>query len=86
MLVTPATDYQINTDLKPHLELAPPMAVAATPVRLARWDRDKLSLALEVTAHEAGVYALRGTLHFAVCKRDQCFPKIEPIELVLDVR
>lgn len=85
VLVTPATDYQINTDLTPHLELAPPRAVETTPVRLTRWDHGHLALALDVIAHEAGHYAIRGTLHFAVCKREQCFPKIEPIELALDV-
>ncbi|CAN5427943.1 hypothetical protein BH11MYX1_BH11MYX1_41550 [soil metagenome] len=84
--VTPATDYQINTDLQPHLELAPPAAVDATPVRLAHWDHDQLALVLEVTAHEPGAYAIHGTLHFAVCKRELCFPKDEPIELALDVR
>jgi hypothetical protein len=82
----PATDYQINTDLQPHLELAPPAQVDATPVRLAHWDHDKLALVLELTAHEPGAYEIRGTLHFAVCQRELCFPKDEPIEIALDVR
>ena len=83
--ITPGAGYRINTELAPALELSPPTAVVVEGIKRATWNRDQLHFTFGIDAREPGDYALHGTLHFAVCKADACFPKDQPVTIPIAI-
>jgi hypothetical protein len=93
IVVTPKTGYHVNTEYPIKLTLDPPANVKLDKQELTAGGHDKakgdaealdetqLVLAIKMTPAQSGSYTINGTFKFAVCDKDQCLAKKEPIAI-----
>lgn len=93
--VKPKTGYHVNTEYPIKLALDPPANVTLAKKELNAGGRTKdkgdaealdeqqLVLAVKLTAAQAGSYTINGSFKFAVCDKDQCLQKKEPITITV---
>lgn len=94
ILVTPGSGYHINKEFPIKLTLTKADGVALAKEQLtaggssgSKGDADtleesKLALTVKLTP-QAGSHTITGTFKFAVCDKDSCLPKKEPISIVV---
>ena len=93
IVVTPKTGYHVNTEYPIKLTLDPPANVKLEKSELTAGGHDKvkgdaealdetqLVLAVKLTPAQSGSYTINGSFKFAVCDKDQCLAKKEPIAI-----
>lgn len=91
LTLTAAPGFRVNADFPIRLALVPPAGLVIAKPALTRADAvasddNHLVLAAELVASEAGSYALTGRFKFALCQRDVCLSKDEPIAIELIAR
>ncbi|HEY4055885.1 MAG TPA: hypothetical protein VGM39_04725 [Kofleriaceae bacterium] len=94
ILVTPGSGYHINKEFPIKLALTKADGVALAKEQLtaggssaSKGDADtleesKLAFTVKLTP-QAGSHTITGTFKFAVCDKDSCLPKKEPISIVV---
>ncbi|HEY4178440.1 MAG TPA: hypothetical protein VGM90_16450 [Kofleriaceae bacterium] len=94
ILVTPGSGYHINKEFPIKLALIKADGVALAKEQLtaggssaSKGDADtleesKLAFTVKLTP-QAGSHTITGTFKFAVCDKDSCLPKKEPISIVV---
>jgi hypothetical protein len=95
VIVTPSEKFKINFEFATKLTLEPPAEVTAAKTELkaggqaqAKGDAEKfeekgLAFAVKLTPTKSGTHTVKGSFKFAVCDKDQCLAKKEPIEIQL---
>ena len=93
--VTPGQGYHVNTEypIKLTLESPPGVKLDKTEFKAGGHDGAKgdavaldehqLVLAVKMTADKSGSYTINGSFKFAVCDKDQCLAKKEPIAIAV---
>jgi hypothetical protein len=93
VIVTPSSKYKINFEFSTKLTLEPPAGVTLAKTELkaggmskAQGDAEKfeekqLAFAVKLTPTKSGSHTINGTFKFAVCDKDQCRAKREPIAI-----
>jgi hypothetical protein len=92
IVITPATSYHVNTEFPVKLELQPaagvtlPKALFVAGGNKGKGDADafderQLAFAIKLTPAQAGNVTVSGTIKFAVCDKDSCLPKKEPVSI-----
>jgi hypothetical protein len=95
VIVTPSEKYKINFEFATKLTLDPPAEVTLAKTELkaggqaqSRGDAEKfeekeLAFLVKLTPTTSGAHTVKGSFKFAVCDKDQCLAKKEPIEIQL---
>lgn len=88
LTLTAGPGFRVNEDFPVRLVLVPPPGLAVAKPSLTRADAlasddHHLVLGTDLVASDAGSYALTGRFKFALCQRDVCFTKDEPIAIQL---
>lgn len=95
VVITPTTAYKVNTEFPTKLELQAPAGITIAKAQLTAGGPDKakgdaeafgereLAFAVKLTPAQAGTFTINGTLKFAVCDKDTCLPKKEPISIAI---
>lgn len=95
VVVTPTTKFKINFDFPTKLTLEAPADVTLAKAELkaggqakAQGDAEKfeekqLAFAVKLTPTKSGTHTIKGTFKFAVCDKDQCLARKEPIAIQL---
>jgi hypothetical protein len=93
VIVTPTQKFKINFEFSTKLTLEPPADVTLAKAELkaggpskAQGDAEKfeekqLAFAVKLTPTKSGSHTINGTFKFAVCDKDQCRAKREPIAI-----
>lgn len=92
IVITPATSYHVNTDFPVKLELQQPSGVTLPKALFVAggdkgkgdadaFDEKQLAFAIKLTPAQAGNFTVSGTIKFAVCDKDSCLPKKEPVSI-----
>jgi hypothetical protein len=93
--VTPGTGYHVNTKYPIMLTLESPAGVKLAKSEFKAGGRDdakgdaetldehQLVFAVKMTADKSGSYTVSGRFDFAVCEKDQCLVKKEPIAIAV---
>jgi hypothetical protein len=93
VIVTPTQKFKINFEFSTKLTLEPPADVTLAKAELkaggpskAQGDAEKfeekqLAFAVKLTPTKSGSHTINGTFKFAVCDKDQCLAKREPIAI-----
>jgi hypothetical protein len=93
--VTPSTGFHVNLEYPTKLTLDTTPGVTLPKAELKAGGRDKakgdadaldeqkLAFLVHLTADKSGSYTINGSFKFAVCDKDQCLPKREPIKIVV---
>jgi len=94
--VKPANEFHVNTEFPVKLTLEPTDGLTFAKSEYTAGGMNKavgdaseftekgLDFAVKATAAKPGIYELKGTFKFAVCKDIQCFPKKQPITITID--
>jgi len=95
VVITPTTAYKVNTEFPTKLELQAPAGVTIAKAQLIAGGPDKakgdaeafgereLAFAVKLTPAQAGNFTVNGTIKFAVCDKDTCLPKKEPVSIAI---
>jgi len=95
VIVTPTQKYKINFEFptKLTLEAQPEVALAKAELKAGgqakaqgdaeKFEEKQLAFAIKMTPSKAGTHTINGTFKFAVCDKDQCLAKREPIAIQL---
>jgi hypothetical protein len=97
IVITPATSYHVNTEFPVKLELQPPSGVTLPKALFVAggdkgkgdadaFDEQQLAFAVKLTPAQAGNVTVSGTIKFAVCDKDSCLPKKEPVTIAFAVK
>jgi len=93
VIVTPTQKYKINFEFSTKLTLAPPAEVTLAKAELKaggqakaqgdaeKFEEKKLAFAVKLTPTKSGDHTINGKFQFAVCDKDQCLAKREPIAI-----
>ncbi|HEV7556040.1 MAG TPA: hypothetical protein VGO00_11320 [Kofleriaceae bacterium] len=93
--VTPSSGFHVNLEYPTKLTLDSTPGVTIPKAELKAGGRDKskgdadaldeqkLAFLVHLTADKTGSYTINGSFKFAVCDKDQCLPKREPIKIVV---
>jgi len=93
--VTPSEGFHVNTEYPTKLTLDATDGVTIPKAELKAGGRDKakgdadsldekkLEFLVKLKADKTGSYTVNGSFKFAVCDKDQCLPKREPIKIVV---
>lgn len=93
IVVTPGPKYKVNVEYptKLTLDAAPGVTLAKAAFTAGgadkakgdadQFDEKQLTFSVKLTPTAAGTYTVNGTFKFAVCDKDQCLPKKEPIAI-----
>jgi hypothetical protein len=93
--VTPGQGYHVNTEYPIKLTLETPAGVKLDKSEFKAGGHDgakgdaealdehQLVLAVKMTADKSGSYTINGSFKFAVCDKDQCLAKKEPIAIAV---
>jgi len=93
--VTPGQGYHANTEYPIKLTLETPAGVKLDKTEFKAGGHDgakgdaealdehQLVLAVKMTADKSGSYTINGSFKFAVCDKDQCLAKKEPIAIAV---
>ena len=93
--VTPSSGFHVNMEYPTKLTLDSTPGVTIPKAELKAGGRDKskgdadaldeqkLAFLVHLTADKSGSYTVNGSFKFAVCDKDQCLPKREPIKIVV---
>jgi hypothetical protein len=93
--VTPGHGFHVNTEYPIKLTLETPAGVKLAKTEFKAGGHDKgrgdaealdesqLVLAVKMTADKSGSYTINGSFKFAVCDKDQCLAKKEPIAIAV---
>ncbi|MEO8844102.1 MAG: hypothetical protein ABI591_02695 [Kofleriaceae bacterium] len=93
--VTPTSDFHVNVEFPTKVTLEAPDGVKLMKSELTAGGASKaqgdasafseksLAFAIKATADKPGSYEIKGTMKFAVCKVDQCFPKKQAITITV---
>jgi hypothetical protein len=81
--------YHMNPDYpwKLVLEATPGVGLAKTTLRgrdAAVRDERELAIEIPFRRTDAGAQAIRGRLQLAVCERERCLPRSQPIDIAID--
>ncbi|HTR51897.1 MAG TPA: hypothetical protein VMJ10_14375 [Kofleriaceae bacterium] len=84
--VQPASGYHVNKEYPTKMTLeAPPGVRLSKPVLdgadAATFTEQSLIFEVKATADKPGVYEVKGTFLFAVCSKDSCHEKKQPISI-----
>jgi len=95
ILVTPTGPYKINKEFPTKLTLEGPDGVTIAKAQLtaggvdqAKGDADafedkQLAFTVKLTPSKPGNHTINGTFKFAVCDKDTCLSKKEPIQIAV---
>ncbi len=95
VIVTPSPKYKINFEFATKLTLQPPPDVTLAKTELKaggqaqvkgdaeKFEEKQLAFAVKLTPTKSGNHTINGSFKFAVCDKDQCLAKKEPIEIQL---
>jgi hypothetical protein len=93
--VTPGQGFHVNTEYPIKLTLETPAGVKLDKTEFkagghdgakgdaVALDEHQLVLAVKMTADKSGSYTINGSFKFAVCDKDQCLAKKEPIAIAV---
>jgi hypothetical protein len=93
VVVTPTTKFKINFDFPTKLTLEPPADVTLAKAELKaggqaksqgdaeKFEEKQLAFAVKLTPTKSGTHTIKGTFKFAVCDKDQCLARKEPIAI-----
>jgi hypothetical protein len=93
VIVTPTQKYKINFEFSTKLTLQPPADVTLAKAELKaggqakvqgdaeKFEEKQLAFAVKLTPTKSGTHTINGTFKFAVCDKDQCLAKREPIAI-----
>jgi hypothetical protein len=93
VIVTPTQKYKINFEFSTKLTLQPPADVTLAKAELKaggqakvqgdaeKFEEKQLAFAVKLTPAKSGTHTINGTFKFAVCDKDQCLAKREPIAI-----
>jgi hypothetical protein len=93
ILVTPGAGYHVNTEYPVKLTLTAPPGVTLAKDKFVAGGHDKaqgdadaldekqLAISVKLTPASSGSYTINGNFKFAVCDKDQCLAKKEPIAI-----
>ena len=95
ILVTPTGPYKINKEFPTKLTIETPEGVTVAKAQLTAGGADQvkgdadafedhqLAFTVKLTPAAAGQHTISGTFRFAVCDKDTCLSKKEPIEIAV---
>jgi hypothetical protein len=95
VIVTPTSKYKINAEFSTKLTLQPPPEVTLAKAELTaggqakaqgdaeKFEDKKLAFAVKLTPTKSGTHTINGMFKFAVCDKDACLAKREPIAIQL---
>jgi hypothetical protein len=95
VVVTPSSKYKINFEFSTKLTLdpSPDVTVAKAELRAGgqakaqgdaeKFEEKQLAFAVKLTPTKSGDHTIKGAFKFAVCDKDQCLAKKEPIAIQL---
>jgi hypothetical protein len=95
VIVTPTAKYKINAEFSTKLTLQPPPEVTLAKAELTaggeaksqgdaeKFEEKKLAFAVKLTPTKSGTHTINGMFKFAVCDKDACLAKREPIAIQL---
>lgn len=95
VVVTPSSKYKINFEFSTKLTLdpSPDVTVAKAELRAGgqakaqgdaeKFEEKQLAFAVKLTPTKSGDHIIKGAFKFAVCDKDQCLAKKEPIAIQL---
>jgi hypothetical protein len=93
VMVIPTGKYHINFEFSTKLTLQPPADVTLAKAELKaggqaksqgdaeKFEEKQLAFAVKLTPTKSGTHTINGTFKFAVCDKDQCLAKREPIAI-----
>ncbi|MGN6108997.1 MAG: hypothetical protein ACTHU0_28080 [Kofleriaceae bacterium] len=93
VVVRPGPNFKVNVEFPTKLSLQTPTGVTLAKAELIaggldkakgdaeRIDEKELTFAVKLTPAASGSYTINGSFKFAVCDKDQCLPKKEPISI-----
>lgn len=93
--ITPTSDFHVNVEFPTKVTLEAPDGVKLMKTELtaggstkaqgdaSAFSEKSLAFAVKATAEKPGSYEIKGTMKFAVCKVDQCFPKKQAITITV---
>jgi hypothetical protein len=95
VIVTPSPKYKINFEFATKLTLDPPADVTLAKTELKaggqaqskgdaeKFEEKQLAFSVKLTPTKSGTHTINGSFKFAVCDKDQCLAKKEPIAFQL---
>lgn len=95
VIVTPTSKYKINAEFSTKLTLQPTPEVTLAKAELTaggqakaqgdaeKFEDKKLAFAVKLTPTKSGTHTINGMFKFAVCDKDACLAKREPIAIQL---
>lgn len=93
VVVTPTPKFKINFDFPTKLTLEAPTDVTLAKAELKaggqaksqgdaeKFEEKQLAFAVKLTPTKSGTHTVKGTFKFAVCDKDQCLARKEPIAI-----
>jgi hypothetical protein len=93
VVVTPTTKFKINFDFPTKLTLEAPADITLAKAELKaggqaksqgdaeKFEEKQLAFAVKLTPTKSGTHTIKGTFKFAVCDKDQCLARKEPIAI-----
>ena len=93
VIVTPGAKYKVNVEFPTKLTLETTSGVTFAKAELKaggaskskgdadHFDEKQLMFAVKLTPSQSGSYTINGSFKFAVCDKDQCLAKKEPIAI-----
>lgn len=93
VIVTPGAKYKVNLEFPTKLTLETTTGVTFAKGELKaggaskakgdadRFDEQQLTFTVKLTPSQSGSYTINGSFKFAVCDKDQCLAKKEPIAI-----
>ena len=93
VIVTPTTKFKINFDFPTKLTLEAPADITLAKAELKaggqaksqgdaeKFEEKQLAFAVKLTPTKSGTHTIKGTFKFAVCDKDQCLARKEPIAI-----
>jgi hypothetical protein len=93
VIVTPGAKYKVNVEFPTKLTLETTTGVTFAKAEMKaggaskakgdadQFDEKQLMFAVKLTPAQSGSYTINGSFKFAVCDKDQCLAKKEPIAI-----
>ena len=93
VIVTPGSKYKVNVEFPTKLTLETTTGVTFAKAEMKaggaskakgdadQFDEKQLTFAVKLTPSTSGSYTINGSFKFAVCDKDQCLAKKEPIAI-----
>ncbi|MEJ7602421.1 MAG: hypothetical protein WKG01_31305 [Kofleriaceae bacterium] len=93
VIVTPGAKYKVNVEFPTKLTLESTTGVTFAKAEMKaggaskakgdadQFDEKQLTFAVKLTPSQTGSYTINGSFKFAVCDKDQCLAKKEPIAI-----